>query len=113
MWPLLLGTPKSSKCLPQGSFSISCRSDLNLTGIPSHLPITIPPTLPPPPTPFSITRPFPLPNWSAPPPPQNGFLSPSLIPTAVRRGPHPTPASLPPHSPCSPSSALLEASTPP
>lgn len=55
--PLLLGTSKSSACIPQGSFSISCRSDLNLTGIPSHLPLTTPPA--PSPAPFSNTHPFP------------------------------------------------------
>lgn len=105
--PLPLGTSKSSACIPQGSFSISCRSDLNLTGIPSHLPITIPPT--PCPCPLFYYPPLPLPNGNSPPPPQSGFLSPlRLVPTAARRrGQHSDP--LPSCSPCHLPSALQAA----
>lgn len=55
---------------PQGSFSISCRSDLNLTGIPSHLPITIPPT--PAPAPYYYP-PFPYLMGTTPHPTKSGF----------------------------------------
>lgn len=41
------GHSESSQCTPQGSFPISCRSGLNLTGVPSHLPIIRRPPFPP------------------------------------------------------------------
>lgn len=48
---------KAVRASPKVHFPFPVGLDLNLTGIPSHLPITIPPT--PAPAPFLLPTPFP------------------------------------------------------